>query len=186
MHEQGINLTSHERHARLVKIVRKTYQAEHPGARLFPNVSGSAWQGSAVSGAGKVELLNPRPVFFGIPEPSKGSAEKKSGGADLLGWTQLDGFIPIDEHGTYAKRFYSVFTCIEVKTGKANLMKNQKDFRNLAHMFGCLYYVARECPACWDAWEPIYRNGKIEAWEIFACPVCGGKGFLLEGWDERI
>lgn len=171
MEHEKINLTTHERHARLVKIVRKTWQAEHEGSRLFVNTSGVAWQGNAVSGAGKVELLNPRPVFFGIPEPSRGKAEKKSGGADLIGFT-------VSEIGFDLSR--AVFTAIECKSGNAKLMSNQKLFRALVLKSGGFYHVARECPECWDDWTPVMVGGKVVEWIIPACMACGGKGFILE------
>ena len=161
-----MHLTSHQRHARLVKLVRKDYQKNHPGSRLFPNNSGVAWQGNAISGAGKVELFNPRPVFYGIPEPEHKNGAEKSGGADLLGWT-IKNNIPI-------------FTSVECKTGNARLQKNQKIFRNMIKKINGIYYTARECPECWDKWEPVYYKSKIIDWIIPPCINCDGVGYKLE------
>jgi hypothetical protein len=176
---EHINLTTHERHARLVKIVRKTWQAEHDGARLFPNVSGIAWQGNALAGVAEVTLINPRPVFFGIPEPSRGKAEKKSGGADLIGWT-ICQFFPPDKTKSIIPVPATVFTAIECKSGKAILMKNQRVFRDNLKKAGGIYYVARECPECWDNWTPVMAGGKVVEWKIGACPCCDGRGYILE------
>lgn len=166
------NLTSHERHARLVKIVRRWWQEKHAGARLFVNTSGVAWQGNAVSGAGKVELLNPRPVFFGIPAPSEKGTGEESGGADLIGETPVQIGFDLTR---------PVFTAVEIKTGASKLKKNQKVFRSWVKSVNGFYHVARECPECWDTWDPVIVGGKIVEWEIPAdCPVCGGKGFILE------
>lgn len=168
---EHITLTTHERHARLVKIVRKTWQAEHDGARLFVNTSGVAWQGNAVSGAGKVELLNPRPVFFGIPAPDGKGCGEESGGADLIGETPV--LIGFDIS-------YPVFTSIEIKTGASRLKKNQRTFRDWVKSINGIYYVARECPECWDNWTPVMAGGKVVEWKIDACPCCDGNGYILE------
>ena len=182
-----IKLTHHERHARLVKIVRRTYQDDNPGSRLFPNTSGVAWQGNAQNGAGKVELINPRPIRFGIPEPD-GHGEK-SGGTDLLGETEVKlcnlaevdyCFFGHNDCGIcLLKKPIPVITGIECKTGKARLKKNQKVFRDFMKKIGAVYFLARECP-CQDKWEPVYKSGKIIEWEIGYCENCEGKGFLLE------
>lgn len=171
-----MTLTKHERHARLVKIVRRTYQADNPGSRLFPNTSGIAWQGNAINGAGKVELLNPRPIRFGIPEPS-GDGEK-SGGADLLGETSVyyDELSNID--GVYSG-YIPILTGIEIKTGKARLKKNQKVFRDWMKKIGAIWYLAREC-TCHINWEPVYKSSRIIKWIIPYCEDCSGKGFVLE------
>jgi hypothetical protein len=172
---EKLNLTVHERHSRLLKIVRRTYQAENEGARLFENTSGVAWQGNAVSGAGKVELLNPRPVFFGIPSPIHG---EESGGSDLLGETIYRFSQDMVEY--YAAVKVPVFTAIEIKTGKSRLRKNQKVFRDWVKSIHGIYFVARECPDCWDKWEPVYKNGKIVDWKIPECQKCEGKGYIEE------
>jgi hypothetical protein len=166
-----LELTTHERHSRLVKIVRKEWQKEHDGARLFVNTSGVAWQGNAVSGAGKVELLNPRPIAFGIPAPEIKGTGEESGGADLIGETQvLIGF----------GLSYPVWTAIEIKTGASKLKKNQKIFRAWVKSVNGIYHVARECPLCWDYWEPVIVGGKIVEWIIPACSHCDGRGYILE------
>lgn len=164
-------LTKHIRHARLVKIVRRQYQLDNPGSRLFNNTSGVAYQGTGTPNAGKVTLINPRPVFFGIPNHNDGS-----GGADLLGWTMRVIFSQLapEDNGI------PIFTAVEVKTGKARLQKNQKIFRLNIKKANGIYYLARECPECYDKWEPIYKNGKLIEWEIPPCDNCGGKGFMLE------
>ena len=183
MNPESANLTTHERHARLVKIVRRQYQNDNPGSRLFPNVSGMAYQGQAINGAGKVELFNPRPVYFGIPEPEKSpNAPRKSGGSDLLGCTMYGRSEP-DETGqerVILKTALPILTGIEIKTGKSRLKKNQKIFRDWLLSVNGIYYLARECPECWESWTPIRINGKIKTWEIPDCPECGGKGYKLE------
>ncbi len=170
-----MTLTIHQRHSRLVKIVRRRYQEDNPGSRLFPNTSGVAWQGNATSGASQVILYNPRPVYFGIPEPEKSpNAPRKSGGSDLLGctgkWVNCEmQFMKLP-----------ILTGIEVKTGKGRLKKNQKIFRDWLLSVNGIYHIARECPECWQNWEPVYKNNKIIEWIISDCPECGGKGFKYE------
>jgi len=155
-------LTKHIRHARLVKIARRSYQELNPGARLFNNTSGTAWQGLTVSGAKEVILKNPRIITFGIPGNRDGS-----GGADLLGWTIKDE-LPI-------------FTAVECKSGNGRLMKNQVIFRKIILNINGIYRVARECPTCWDDWTPIYKSGKIIEWiPVESCPHCRGLGYILE------
>ena len=177
-----INLTIHQRHSRLVKIVRRRYQEDNPGSRLFPNTSGVAWQGTAVSGAGKVELFNPRPVYFGIPEPSAKGTGTDSGGSDLLGETLKIVYEAFAENGKVltSKLNFPILTGIEIKTGKSRLKKNQKIFRDWLLSVNGIYYIARECPTCWQNWEPVYNNKKIIEWIIPDCPDCGGKGYKLE------
>lgn len=157
-------LTTHERHNRLVKIVRKDYQSYHPKSRLFPNTSGLAWQGEISKTAFGIILKNPRPVKFGIPEPKRDD-EEGSGGSDLLGQTYIND-LPI-------------LTGIEVKTGGSTLKKNQKLFRNWLMSINGIWFLARECPTCWLLWEPIKKAGKIVGWEIPPCDTCGGKGYIL-------
>lgn len=168
-------MTIHERHSRLVKIVRRKYQEENEGSRLFENTSGAAWQGDAVNGVGKVELLNPRPVFFGIPSPLHG---EESGGADLLGETEYKCLLPFKSDYIIVP----VFTAIEIKTGKSQLRKNQKIFRDWVKSVNGIYFIARECPECWNKWEPVYDIKKrIIGWDIpEECPVCHGKGYIIE------
>ena len=170
---ENLMLTKHERHARLVKIVRREYQTEHLGSRLFPNTSGVAWQGNAVNGVDKVELHHPRPIYFGIPEPDRKNGELKSGGSDLLGCTVVWGNI------AFKTQEIPILTGIEIKTGKARLKKNQKIFRDWLLSVNGIYFLAREC-TCWENWIPIRINGKIATWEIPDCPECGGKGFKYE------
>lgn len=144
-----IKLTKHVRHARLVKIVRRQYQIDNPGSRLFNNKSGTAFQGE-------------RLITFGIPDTKEGS-----GGADLLGET-LNNNLPI-------------LTGVECKTGNAKLQKNQKAFRKWLKSINGIYHIARECPECWEDWEPVYKDGKIVEWvPVKGCPTCKGKGYLLE------
>lgn len=159
-------LTKHVRHARLVKLVRRTYQSENPGARLWPNTSGAAWQGVAINGADEVVLKHPRPIKFGIPEPGPlGTDQDGSGGADLLGETQVDN-LPI-------------LTAIECKTGKSRLKKNQIRFRDWVLSVNGIHHVARECPECWERWIPFKENGKIVYWiPEKECPVCHGRGYV--------
>ncbi len=177
-----MTLTTHQRHARLVKIVRRQYQNDNPGSRLFPNVSGVAYQGQAVSGASKIELFNPRPIYFGIPEPEKSpNAPRKSGGSDLLGCT-MHGRLKMDLTGQeriILKTALPILTGIEVKTGKSRLKKNQKIFRDWLLSINGIYHLAREC-TCQDKWIPIRINGIIKTWEIPDCPDCEGKGFNYE------
>jgi len=154
-------LTSHQRHSRLVKLVRRDYQKNNHGSKLFNNKSGVAWQGTAVNGSGKVELFNPRPIYFGIPETNEGS-----GGADLLGITLLED-IPI-------------FTAIECKTGKSRLKKNQKAFKKWILSVNGIHYTAREC-TCWNKWVPVRLKDKIFKWDIPECTICNNSGYLLEG-----
>lgn len=180
------SLTSHQRHARLVKLTRKDYQLNNPKSRLFPNTSGVAWQGTVVNGAGKVELFNPRPVFFGIPEPEHKNGAEKSGGGDLLGVTIKEfSTFDLSEHGSFifnkTTKLYPIFTAIEIKTGKSRLKKNQKIFRTWVLSINGLYFLSRECPVCWDKWEPVYFKSKIIDWKIPDCPTCGGVGYKLEG-----
>lgn len=190
-----IHLTTHQRHSRLVKIVRRRYQEDNPGSRLFPNTSGVAWQGTAVSGAGKVELFNPRPVYFGIPEPAGKGTGTESGGGDLLGETAASLCVIIGQTESVKPMFQCpiipcetcrydhkipILTGIEIKTGKSRLKKNQKIFRAWLLSVNGIYYIARECPICWQNWEPVYNNKKIIEWIIPDCPDCGGKGFKLE------
>lgn len=170
---QGFNpntLTKHERHARLVKIVRRRYQEENPGSRIFPNNSGIAWQGNANNHAGMVELYQPRPIRFGIPEPS-GDGEK-SGGTDLLGETIL-------RFKNIVEIKYPILTGVEIKTGKSRLKKNQKVFRDWLKSVNGIWYLARECD-CWKSWTPVWAKSKIVDWLIPACDICDGKGYILE------
>lgn len=157
-----MQLTRHERHARLVKLVRRTYQKENFGSRLFPNTSGMAWQGDFVNVAGGVFLRHARPIRFGIPEPREGGSG--SGGADLIGATIVNG--------------WPVFTAVECKTKNARLQKNQKAFRRWVQSISGIYVVARECPECWENWDSEKKNGKVIAWRVPWCGVCGGRGFL--------
>lgn len=190
-----MTLTTHQRHARLVKIVRRRYQEDNPGSRLFPNTSGVAWQGTAINGAGKVELYSPRPVYFGIPEPSAKGTGTDSGGADLLGETEwsicyLFNQERFDGSPTFTcdrpcsecrlSQKIPILTGIEVKTGKSRLKKNQKIFRDWLLSVNGIYYIAHECSVCWQNWEPVYKNNKIEYWIIPDCPECDGKGYKLE------
>lgn len=173
-----INLTHHERHARLVKIVRKTYQADNPGSRLFPNTSGVAWRGNANDNYSNlvrvIELFNPRPVRFGIPEPDgKGG---KSGGTDLLGETMISICKAVN---SFTNIHVPILTGIECKTGKARLKKNQKVFRDWMKRINAIWFLAREC-TCHEYWIPVYRASKIIDWEIPDCELCGGKGYVLE------
>jgi len=179
------NLTKHQRHARLVKLTRKDYQLNHLGSRLFPNTSGVAWQGNAINGAGKVELLNPRPIAFGIPEPEIKGTGEKSGGTDLLGVTIKEIEIYEEQpngYGAYRRdEDLPIFTAIECKTGKSRLKKNQKIFRTWVLSINGIYFISRECSECWDKWEPVKLKGKIIDWKIPPCPICGGVGYKLEG-----
>ena|GEM_PF-4723918 len=161
-------LTASQRHERLVKIVKHAWQ-DVAGSRLFKNTSGVAWQGSAVSGAGKVELLNPHPIYFGIPEPDKGGTGDGSGGADLIGCTVSYG--ECDEK-------FAIFTAIEIKTGKSKLRPNQKRFRDWVKSAGGIYFVFRECPTCWNKWTPVYVSDKITSWFIGKCDTCEGRGYI--------
>lgn len=172
-----IKLTKHIRHARLVKLVRRTYQDDNPGSRLFPNTSGVAWQGNAVTGADEVILKHPRPIRFGIPEPEpNGTDEDGSGGADLLGFT-----IKKDFGSSYFMSGYPIFSAIECKTGKSRLRKNQKHFRDFVRSINGIHYTARECPHCYEHWTPIWKGGKVIEWHPPEdCHACKGKGFLLE------
>ena len=180
-----IKLTKHERHARLVKIVRRTYQADNPGSRLFPNNSGIAWQGNPQNGAGKVELFNPRPIRFGIPEPDGNGT--KSGGTDLLGETPVRVIsipdpthnIGIDLIKSRKVKEFPVLTGIECKSGKGKLKKNQKIFRDWMKKINAIWYRAQECN-CQENWIPLYRASKIIDWEIPRCELCNSKGFILE------
>ncbi|MCK5600677.1 hypothetical protein KAR91_02340 [Candidatus Pacearchaeota archaeon] len=174
-------LTSHQRHARLVKMVRRNYQHDNPGAKLFPNTSGVAWQGNAVNGAGQVTLYNPRPVCFGIPEPEQKGTGQESGGADLLGETpvlHLTGRM-IKMSPEYIH--LPVLTAIEIKTGKSRLKPNQKHFKEWLLSINGIFKLARECPHCWNKWEPVRLKKKIFKWNVPACPTCGGVGYKLEG-----
>lgn len=167
-------LTKHVRHARLVKIVRRSYQELNPGARLFNNTSGTAWQGNATNGAGQVTLINPRPITFGIPGNKDGA-----GGADLLGWTMKTSYIT--NIPSVEDVLFPIFTGIECKSGNGRLMKNQVIFRKNLLSYGGIYYLARECPTCWDNWTPIYKNGRIVEWiPVKDCPECHGLGYILE------
>ena len=161
-------LTNSQRHERLVRIVKKSWQ-DVSGSRLFKNTSGVAWQGNAVSGAGKVELLNPHPIYFGIPEPDKAGSGDGSGGSDLIGVTV--------SYGERDEKF-ALFTAIEIKTGKSKLRANQKRFRDWVKRAGGIYFVFRECPACWNRWEPVYTDGKISYWIIHPCETCEGRGYV--------
>ena len=181
MNPESANLTKHQRHARLVKIVRREYQYDNPGSRLFPNNSGVAWVGNACRGAGKVELLNPRPVFYGIPEPRAKGTGTDSGGSDLLGCT-MSGRTEPDKTGqerVILKTALPILSGIEVKTGKSRLKKNQKIFRDWMKSINAVWLLAREC-TCWQNWIPIRIDGKIATWEIPDCPLCNGKGYKLE------
>lgn len=175
-------LTHHQRHARLVKIVRRDYQTDNPGSRLFSNTSGVAWQGKAVNGASKIELFNPRPIYFGIPEPDRRQNETQSGGSDLLGCTLYGRFSPDSEgqERIVLKTAKPILTGIEIKTGKSRLKKNQKIFRDWMKSINAIWFLARECPTCWDKWEPFKENGKVKYWIIPPCPDCNGKGYRLE------
>lgn len=191
---ESAQLTKHQRHARLVKIVRRGYQTEHTGSRLFPNTSGVAWQGNAVNGAGKVVLHNPRPIYFGIPEPDRRRNETQSGGSDLLGetvfckyWDHYLKDVNCSPCGNYnkirphiCKYKMPILTGIEIKTGKGRLKKNQKIFRDWLLSANGIYFLARECPECWQNWIPIRIDGKIATWEIPDCSFCNGKGFNYE------
>ena len=161
-----IELTIHQRHERLLKIVRKTYQAENNGARIFENTSGMAWQGEIKTISGRTAILSAHPVFFGIPSPKMKGAGADSGGADLIGETLINE-IP-------------VFTAIEIKTGKSRLRENQKIFKNWVKSINGIYFVARECSKCWDTWEPIYKSNRIVGWAIPECDMCHGKGYIEE------
>ena len=161
-------LTHIQRHTRLLKKVRREYQHNNPGSRLWNNKSGWAWQGTVCNNVGSVTLINPSPIWFGIPEPepmAKVDKSNSSGGADLLGFT--------------IKNNFPIFTAIEGKTGNAKLQKNQKIFRD--HMISVhgIYYLAREC-TCWDKWVPVWLKKKIIRWAVPHCDQCDGVGYLLE------
>lgn len=184
-------LTTHERHSRLVSNVKKFYQVDNPGARLFKNTSGWAWQGQMVNKNNNLIINNPRPVKFGIPEPSDKRDEKKSGGADLLGETPFTiceifpalqmNIIDCDSMGSCQNCLYKdkfpILTAIECKTGNSQLKKNQKIFKKWVQSVRGIYYVARECMECDGSGE--IQEGKPHHF-IFNCPCCNGQGFYLD------
>lgn len=156
-------LTSHIRHARLVKLVRRWYQKTYPGSKLFNNTSGTGWQGNNPEfNNGSVTLNSARPLNAGIPSVREGS-----GGGDLLGFTMIDN--------------KPIFSTVECKSGNGKLMPNQKNFKAFIKRVGGFFYLARECSTCWNDWEPIYRKGVIVEWKpVKDCPECHGVGFILE------
>lgn len=175
-----IKLTSHIRHARLVKIVRRSYQELNKGSRLFNNTSGTGYQGLGIAGAGEIVLKNPRVITFGIPGNKDGS-----GGADLLGWTMKRHVDHVDFDGIMkpydVEVFKPIFTGIECKSGNGRLMKNQVIFKKILLGHGGIYHIARECPTCWEHWTPIYKSGRIIEWvPVKDCPTCKGLGYGLE------
>jgi hypothetical protein len=183
-------LTPHIRHARLVKLVRRTYQKDNPGSKLFNNTSGIGWAGNDPEFKnGTVTLQNYRPLNAGIPSKKEGS-----GGTDLLGenYYSLCWYLR-DDNGKCLfnhnckecpvnTKHIPILTGIECKTGNAKLKPNQKNFRNWLKSINGIHYLARECSTCWDNWEPIYKKGVIVEWiPVKDCPECGGVGFGLEG-----
>jgi len=74
------------------------WQKEHPGARVFRNNTGMAWQGKVGIDYIKTDngdtkklriIENPRPVFFGVGTPKKDKETgrtKQVGGGDYIGW----------------------------------------------------------------------------------------------------
>ncbi len=171
-------MNKHEKHSYLVDKVRREYQAENPGSRMFKNTSGVAWQGHAQSGAGKVELLYPRPIKFGIPEP-KPNEENGSGGADLLGVTIIRIHYPPTCKGEiHDYEYYPIFTAIEIKTGKSRLKKNQKIFRKWVLSINGIYFLGRECPICHGEGEYFITDESNVALKI-QCGKCEGKQYIL-------
>lgn len=167
-----MELTAHQRHERLVKIVRRDYQNKFPGSRLFHNTSGVAWQGEIIKQAQNMMITNPRPIRFGIPEPDMIGNE--SGGSDLIGETLIE--FPFGN--LEKKMLFPIITGIEIKTGNSKLKKNQIIFRNWMKSINGIWYHARECH-CWESWQPIKINGIIKSWEIPFCIECDGKGYTL-------
>lgn len=183
-------LTPSEKHAELLRRVRRDWQKDHPGARLFHNTSGVAYQGDFVTINGMKYLKPRQPVYFGIPEPErKRNAPKKSGGSDLLGETGFckywnfrigDVFCHSCEAGRdlngegICKNLLPWLTCIEGKTGNAKLEPNQKIFRKWAKSVNAIYYVARDCKVC-QGNQIIEKDGLPHQ-----CGNCKGRGYTLE------
>jgi len=138
-----MTLTAHQRHKRVQDKVRSWYQETYPGSRLFHNQSGTGWAGISKKIGPDVIIKNPFFVQFGIPNKGEGH-----GGADLIGW--------------HKKGNVAIFLAVEVKTGKAFLQENQKNFMRTVSESGGLYFVARECNEC---------KGQ-------GCGFCG-----MKGWD---
>lgn len=179
-----LTLTKHERHARLVKIVRRSYQEKNPGSRLFNNTTGTGWTANDTDFKNGILILKEyRPLNAGIPSVKEGG-----GGSDLLGQTQknlCELFQGCLYDGDCSKcslldQRVPILTTIEGKTGDAKLRPNQKRFKKWVLSVGGIYFVAREC-TCHTNWEPVYKSGRIIQWKIPHCDICGGDGYILEG-----
>lgn len=169
-------LTPHIRHARLVKLVRRDYQKNNQGSKLFNNTSGIGWAGNDPEFKnGTVTLQNYRPLNAGIPSKREGS-----GGTDLLGCT-IYGVPYLSQELKNRGKTYPILTGIECKTGNAQLKPNQKNFKKWLKSINGIHYTARECKVCWNDWEPIYKKGVIVEWiPPKDCIHCDGVGYGLE------
>ena len=129
-------------HKKVVNTIRRCLQEFDDSIYLFHNQTGTAWQGSGVPGARLVELRNPRPVKFGIPN--------SGGGPDLLGWkvNEIEG-TP-----------HAIAMAVEVKTGRARRAKNQQNFAKVFSQCGGIYLLVRGNEASW-------RIEEVSAFNVF-------------------
>lgn len=109
-------------HTQAVNLVRRILMSSFSNrVFLWKNQTGTAWQGHGVFGADRAELINPRPVKFGIPD--------SGGGTDLLGFVIINNF--------------PVFLGIEIKTGRARRTKKQHEFANFMNSHNAVYFLFR-------------------------------------------
>lgn len=94
--------------------------------RLFQSRAGFAWQGvSTVKGIFRI-IKNAIP-FYGMPD----------GFPDTCGWTSVE--ITPDMIG----KKIAIFTAVEVKTGKQELTKEQRAFRDIIIRMGGIFKELR-------------------------------------------
>jgi len=108
-------------------IINEILKDQPENVRLFQSRAGFAWQGKSVL-KGKFRIIENSSPFRGMPD----------GFPDLCGWTSIE--ITPDMIG----QTVAVFTAIEVKTGKQNLKKDQRGFRDIIERMGGLYKIIHQ------------------------------------------
>lgn len=142
------------------------WQKLHPGARIFRNNTGMAWQGkqshyTEIQGHRDIAhriIENPRPIFFGVGFPKKDKKTgrtKQTGGGDYIGWESMTlcELLPADvnipgcngncQTCSFNKRI-AIFLNLETKSKDGKESPDQIKFRKAVQEAGGISIILQE------------------------------------------